>query len=66
MYAYVMMYVHEIPSGYARVWENKSLTVANILPGRDAGEITLRGPNFRGRDILRYSVGRPADLVEQT
>ena len=28
MCVHVMMYVHEMPSGYARVWENKSLTVA--------------------------------------
>ena len=31
MYAYVMMYIHEVLSGYARVWENKSLMVAGDL-----------------------------------
>ena len=42
MNVYVMMYVREMLSGYARVWENKPLTVTgdfvNILSGRDAEE----------------------------
>ena len=42
MYVYVMMYVHEMLSGYARVWENKSLIIAGELwifcREEDAGE----------------------------
>ena len=62
MYSYIMMYVHEILSGYACAWEKKSLTVvgdSQIFCREEMLE------NNSARTILwgkRYSVGRPADL----
>ena len=64
MYAYVMMYVHEMLSGYARVWENKSLTVvgdSQIFCREEMLENNSAGTKLKGK---RYSVGRPAFLEE--
>ena len=56
MYAYVMMYVYEMLSGYARVWENKSLTVAGDLPKfcrKEMLENNSAGPDLGG-EILHW------------
>ena len=66
MYAYVIMYVHEMLSGYARVWENKSPTIAGdsrIFYREEMLENNSTGTKLWGK---RYFVGRLADLEEQT
>ena len=65
MCAYVMMYVHEMLSGYARVWENKSLIIAGelrIFYREEMLENNSAGTKLWGK---RYSVSRPTDLDEQ-
>ena len=55
MYAYVMMYVYEMLSRYARIWENKSLIItgdSQIFCWEEMLENNSAGTNLGGRDTL--------------